>query len=337
MKHFFPLMALFLLSAPVLRADTVLLGPTNLRISETGEFSWVDQTPAPEAFDNFWAYRYYPADKKLTGKGVKVAVADSGITSHPEFNGKHIMGQDFTMSGGLSDLKNHGTGVAGIIGARGVRFIGIAPEASIVVYKIDDGSRLIGPQAAAAAVNALLKYNEEHPDDKIAVLNLSYGVSGGGFAALTNAINRAHDSGVTIVSPAGNYGFPGVFYPGTLSTVIAVGALASDGASVYPQSSYGPEVEFIAPGDRVYTAASDGGYTLMSGTSAAAGFVSAAAALAVEGFKKKNGRYPTVDEVKTALKAAAVKVPGVPDIAQGSGMIDVRKLEKQFAAENEKK
>ena len=41
--------------------------------------------------------------------------------------------------------------------------------------------------------------------------------------------------------------------------------------------------------------------------------------------------------MKTALKAAAVKVPGVPDIAQGSGMIDVRKLEKQFAAENEKK
>lgn len=75
MKHFFPLMALFLLSAPVLRADTVLLGPTNLRISETGEFSWVDQTPAPEAFDNFWAYRYYPADKKLTGKGVKIGRA----------------------------------------------------------------------------------------------------------------------------------------------------------------------------------------------------------------------------------------------------------------------
>ena len=69
----------------------------------------------------------------------------------------------------------------------------------------------------------------------------------------------------------------------------------------------------------------------MSGTSAAAGFVSGAAALAVEGLKKKLGRYPTAQEVKDALKKAAVKIPGLPDIAQGNGMIDIRKLEKQFS------
>lgn len=313
-------------------ADTVFLGPTNLRVSDQGEFSWVDTTPKPEAFDNLWAYRYYPIEKKLTGMGVKVAVADSGISSHPEFNGKHIMGQDFTMSGALTDLKNHGTGVAGIIGARGLRFTGIAPEASLLIYKIDDGSRLIGPQAAANALNTILTYNEQNPNDKITVINLSYGVSGGGYAALTNAVNRAHDSGITIVSPAGNYGFPGVFYPANLSTVIAVSALGADGKTLYPNSAYGPEVDFIAPGDRVFTASSDGGYTLMSGTSAAAGFVSAAAALAVEGLTRQLGCYPTAQEVKDALKKAAVKIPGLPDIAQGNGMIDVAKLESQFEA-----
>lgn len=319
------------------QADTLLLGPTNLRMSESGEFSWVDNTPAPQEFDNFWAYKYYPSDKKLTGEGVKIAVADSGIVPHPEFNGKHIVGQDFTLSGAMTDLKDHGTGVAGIIGARGVKFTGIAPKASVVVYKIDDGSRLIAPQAVAAAVNTLLKYNEEHPEDKIAVLNLSYGISGGGMVALTDAINRAYESGVTIVAPAGNYGFPGVFYPANLSTVIAVGALAYDGHSAYTNSSYGPEVEFIAPGDRVYTASADGDYILMSGTSAAAGFVSAAAALAVEGYKKALGRYPTAAEVRSALKAAAVKVSGVPEVAQGNGLIDVRKLEDQFVKQDDKK
>ncbi len=310
--------------------DTLFLGPTNLRVSEEGEFSWVDMTPKPEEFDNLWAYRKYPLEKKLTGLGVNVAVADSGITSHTEFNGKHIMGQDFTLSGALTDVKNHGTGLAGIIGARGVRFTGVAPSASLLIYKIDDGSRLIGPQAAAAAVNTLLNYNEQNPTRKITVLNLSYGVSGGGYAALTQAVNRAHDSGVTVVSPAGNYGFPGVFYPANLSTVLAVSALAADGKSLYPGSSYGPEVDFIAPGDRVYTASADGDYTLMSGTSAAAAFVSAAAALAVEGLQKQLGRYPTAEEVKDALKKAAVKIPGLPDIAQGNGLIDVRLLEKQF-------
>ena len=331
MKRLFVLFALFGLSVSVM-ADPMLLGPTNLRISDDGNFSAAPKAQkAEDPFDNFWAYRLYPPLKNLKGKGVKVAVADSGIVSHAEFNGKHIMGQDFTMSGSFTDIKNHGTGVAGIIGARGVQFTGIAPQASLVVYKIDDGSRLIGPQAVTSAVNTLLTYNEEHPDDKITVLNLSYGVSAGGSIPLTNAINKAHDSGVTIVCPAGNYPFPGVFYPGKLSTVIAVSALSADGKNIYPQSSYGPEVDFIAPGDKVFTAAADGDYTLMSGTSAAAGFVSGAAALAVEGLKKKLGRYPTAQEVKDSLKKAAVKIPGLPDIAQGNGMIDIRKLEKQFS------
>ena len=318
---------LFALSAH--GADTLFLGPTHLRIDENGDFAPAEKTSSAEPFDNLWAYRVLPADKKLTGKGVKIAVADSGVSPHPELNGKQIIGQDFTLSGSLADTKNHGTGVAAIIGARGVRFMGAAPEASIWVYKIDDGSRLISPQVVANALNTILSYNEKNPNDKITVINLSYGVSGGGHIPLTNAINRAHDSGVTVVVPAGNFGYPGVFYPANLSTVLAVSALGADGEHLYANSAYGPEVDFTAPGDRVYTASSDGGYTLMSGTSAAAAFVTAAAALAVEGLTQKLGRYPTPEEVKNALKASAVKVPGLPDIAQGNGLIDIAKLEQQ--------
>lgn len=326
------LLFLFLINVflPVVAADTLFLGPRNMRVSEDGEFSWIDVTPEPEAFDNLWAYRLFPAEKKLTGKGVTVAVADSGIMSHPEFNGKNIQGQDFTMSGFITDIKNHGTGVAGVIGARGLRFTGIAPNASILVYKIDDGSRLVGPQAAVSALNAIFDYNQQNPNQKIAVVNLSYGASGGGSVPLTNAINRLHDSGVVIVCPAGNDGFPGVHYPANLDTTLAVGALASDQRNVYAHSSFGPQLDFIAPGDRVYTTSNDGGYTLMSGSSVAAGFVSAAAALAVEGFKNKNGRYPTVSEVKEVLKSVSEKLAGVPDLKQGNGIINVRKLEEMF-------
>jgi len=310
--------------------DTLFLGPRNLRVSEDGVFSRVEEKPAAQPFDNLWAYKLYPAQKKLTGRGVIVAVADSGISSHVEFNGKNIQGQDFTQSASIADLKNHGTGVAGIIGARGVRFTGIAPEAQLFIYKIDDGSRLIGPQAATAAINTLLTYNEQHPDAKIAVLNLSYGVHNGGNVPLTNAINRAHDSGVLVVCPSGNFGYPGVHYPANLGSTVAVGALAADGKHAYTNSTFGPQLDFIAPGERVYTTDADGSYTLMSGTSAAAGFVSAAAALAVEGLKKKLGRYPTAEEIKQSLVAAATQVPGVPREQQGYGLIDVNKLEEQF-------
>ena len=161
--------------------DTLFIGPTHLRVSEDGEISAAPAQTPKEKFDELWAYRYYPADKKLTGKGVTVAVADSGISSHVEFNGKNIQGQDFTLSSSIEDLKNHGTSVAGIIGARGVNFQGVAPQANLIIYKIDDGSRLIGPQAATSAVNTVLAYNEANPDKKISVLNLSYGVSNGGY------------------------------------------------------------------------------------------------------------------------------------------------------------
>ena len=312
--------------------DTLFIGPRNMRVSEDGDFSWVDLTPTPEMFDNQWAYRLYPEDKKLTGKGVTVAIADSGISSHIEFNGKHIQGKDFTLSPSIDDLKNHGTGVAGIIGARGVRFTGIAPEASLIIYKIDDGSQLIAPQAVTAAVNTLVQYNEQNPESRVSVLNLSYGILPGGSAQLTAALDRAYQNGIVIVCPSGNVGYPGVHYPASLGITLAVGALAADKTHAYSNSSYGPQIDFIAPGDRIYTTDSDGEYTLMSGTSAAAAFVSAAAALAVEGLKKKLGRYPTVDEVKDTLKAASYPVKGIDPAKQGNGFIDIKKLETLLGA-----
>lgn len=310
-----------------------MFGPSHLRVNEDGKIIEAKKKEKkPEPFDNLWAYRALPSERKLTGKGVTIAIADSGISSHPEFNGKNIQGQDFTLSGHIGDLKGHGTAVAGVVGARGVHFTGIAPDAKIIVYKIDDGSRLIGPQAAAAAVNTVIRYNEENPHAPISVLNLSYGVSNGGFAALSNAINRARETGVIVVCPAGNLPYPGVHYPANMTTTLAVGALASDGTNAYENSSYGKEVDFIAPGDRVFTAAADGGYALVSGTSVASGFVTGAAAIAVEGLKKQLGRFPTADEVLAVLRKAAVKLPHVPDAKQGNGVIDIKKLENSFSA-----
>ncbi|MBE6421755.1 MAG: hypothetical protein E7027_06510, partial [Elusimicrobium sp.] len=59
------LLFLFLINVflPVVAADTLFLGPRNMRVSEDGEFSWIDVTPEPEAFDNLWAYRLFPAEK----------------------------------------------------------------------------------------------------------------------------------------------------------------------------------------------------------------------------------------------------------------------------------
>lgn len=306
-----------------------LLGPRNLEVTEEGEFIAVKpKEKAEKPFDNFWAYRLYPSkDKKtLRGKGVNVAVLDSGIASNAEFNGKAVKLQDFTGSGSATDVKGHGTAIAGIIGAKGLQVTGLAPDAKLFIFKVDDGGPMVAPQPVTAALNAVLRYNEENPGDKISVVNLSYGVDAG-FEPLSQAVRALYKNGVVIVAPAGNYGLPGVRYPASMGEVIAVSALAADGKSAYPSSSYGPQVEFIAPGDRVLAPAVDGNYTLLGGTSVAAGFVSAAAALAVEKYRAQNKAEPSVEDVRALLRSAAHKIDGIHDLKQGYGLIDVTRLE----------
>ena len=313
---------------------TVLIGaPKNLGIDDHGNFyRKMPRRPAKPAAraELFWAQNLYPQDEVFSGKGVRVAIVDSGISSHSEFNGKNITGQDFTLSGAIADTKDHGTCIAGIIGARGEYLRGIAPDASLVIYKVDDGSELIAPQAIAAAINSILEHNAKNPSAKISVVNLSYGILSGAYAPLSEALARAYKEGVVVVAPSGNAPFPEVAYPASLSEVIAVSALAADGASAYANSSFGPEVDFIAPGEKVYTTSADGGYMLMSGTSIATAFVSAAAAIAVQGLRAKLGREPSAEEVKNSLKAACVKLTEIPAAKQGNGFIDVSRLIKQF-------
>lgn len=312
-------------------ARALFLGPTHLDVTDDGEFVAVNPPKEDPAFDNFWAYRIYPSkdQKKLRGKGVNVAVLDSGIGSNAEFNHKKAKLQDFTGSGSTADTDGHGTALAGVISAGGVRISGLAPDVTLFVFKIAQGGQMISPQAAANALNAVLQYNKENPQDKISVVNLSYGVQGGGFEPLSRAVRALYEQGVTLVAPSGNYAYPGVHYPANMPEVIAVSAMAADG-SAYAHSSYGPQVEFIAPGDRVLVPSPDGNYTLMSGTSVAAGFVSAAAALAVEGYRNKHKKDPSPEEVRSALRSAAKKITAVHALKQGSGWIDVYALEKQF-------
>lgn len=326
MKLLLALLALFVVS-PCCAQE--LLGPRDLAVVNNELVRVKPQPTKVEPFNSLWAYDAFAPHRRLTGKGVTVAVLDSGISSHPEFNGKNIQGKDFSGSGTLNDLRGHGTALIGVIAAKGIKFKGVAPQASVIAYKVDYGVLQTAPQALAAAMNAVLEYNRNNPNQKIAVVNLSYGVNGGGYAPLSEAIRQAYESGVVVVAPTGNTDFPGVDYPANMPEVIAVGALAYDGG-IYGKSSYGPQLDFLAPGDRVYSTSNDQDYNYTSGTSISSAYVAGLAALAVEGLYKKMGTWPTVPEVRDALKAAAVKLPGVPDLRQGYGVIDVKRLERQF-------
>ncbi|MFS0783857.1 S8 family serine peptidase [Bacillus sp. 1P06AnD] len=192
---------------------------------------------------------YDQKKNRLTGKGIKVGVIDTGVDYlHPDLRKAYRGGRD------LVDLDNdpmetkkpareatfHGTHVAGIIAANG-KGVGIAPEAELYAY------RALGPggsgnsESVIAAIEAAI-------EDKMDVINLSLGSSvNAPDMPVTEALNRAVSFGITAVVSSGNSG-PGVWTvgsPGTAEKAISVGASSPPINSPFLQAGLGNTTTYI--------------------------------------------------------------------------------------------
>jgi minor extracellular serine protease Vpr len=165
---------------------------------------------------------------RLTGKGVKVAVIDTGVDyHHPDLYMNYKGGYDF-IDGDKDPMETkgadksetiHGTHVAGIIAANG-KLKGIAPEAEIIAY------RALGPGGMGTS-DEVIAAIEKAIEDKVDIINLSLGNSVNGPDWPTSiALDRAVESGIVAVTSSGNSG-PDVWTvgsPGTSAKAISVGA-----------------------------------------------------------------------------------------------------------------
>ncbi|MEH7222173.1 S8 family serine peptidase [Bacillus sp. JJ1566] len=167
-------------------------------------------------------------DHRLTGKGVKVGVIDTGVDyTHPDLRRNYkggydlVDGDDDPMETRGVEGRNtsHGTHVAGIIAANG-KIKGVAPEADIVGYRaLGPGGMGTSEQVIAAIDKAI--------EDKVDVINLSLGNTINGPDWPTSlALDKATEKGIVAVTSSGNSG-PKVWTvgsPGTSSKAISVGA-----------------------------------------------------------------------------------------------------------------
>lgn len=228
-----------------------------------------------------------------TGRGVTVAVLDTGVrTGGPDGLTTLLAGSN-TYSGGsnATDNNGHGTFVAGTIGQRtnnGVGVAGIAYDAKILPVKVmgDDGAGDV-----AAIANGLV-YATDHGAQ---VANLSLG-SAYPSSTLESACRYAYDRGVTVIAASGNSYDTSLSYPARYDSVIAVGATGYSGSRA-GYSNRGTGLDLVAPGgdlskdengdgyaDGILQETIEGGawtYTFWEGTSMAAPHVSAAAALLI--------------------------------------------------------
>lgn len=217
-----------------------------------------------------WSYQAVRANeaaqKGLTGKGVKVAVIDSGISPHPELT---IAGGtstvDYTSS--WTDDNGHGTHVAGIIGAHrnGTGIVGVAPDANLYAVKAMN-------EKGEGTLQDILEGIDWSIANGMDIINLSLGTEADS-RMMHDMINKAYARGIMLVGAAGNDGVADgtgntVDYPAKYDSIIAVAAIDRY-LKRATFSSTGNEVEASAPGVDVLSTYTGGRYAYMSGTSQA--------------------------------------------------------------------
>jgi len=277
-----------------------------------------DAGPDPAGYENQGAYQqvsWGDSARRATGDGVVVAVLDTGIDAgHPVFAGRLLPGYNAVdpgsepldvADGAGSAAVGHGTMVAGIV-AR------IAPEARIMPVKILNGAgKGRGINAAKGIYFAVAQGAR--------ILNMSFG-SFRRSAALNEALDHAERAGAVLVGSAGNEGLERVHFPATGKGALAVGAVEADYTKA-AYSNYGSWIRVVAPGTGIRSTYPGGGYATWTGTSFAAPFVSAAAALLFS-----TGPGMTEDLVKSTLRGTARSVdpmnPGYEG-KLGNGIIDM--------------
>ncbi|BAZ04077.1 S8 family peptidase [Calothrix sp. NIES-3974] len=178
------------------------------------------------------------------GKGVTVAVIDTGITKVRDLvETNFVKGYDFVNEKeDASDDNGHGTHVAGTIAQatnNSYGVVGVAYEASLMPLKVLDGYG----SGTVADIAEAIRFAADNGAD---VINMSLG-GGGESQLMKDAINYAHSKGVVIVAAAGNENDNGVAYPARYPHVIGVSATGRDGTKA-DYSNFGAGVDISAPG-----------------------------------------------------------------------------------------
>jgi subtilisin family serine protease len=192
-----------------------------------------------------------PHDSGTLGKGVRIAVLDTGVDAdHPDLANciNHAESRAFTLHDDMSDYDGHGTHIAGIIAGSGAAsrgfMAGIAPASTLVVYKIVHRRIDVEMNATAAVLAAI--------DAKVDIINYSHGYHPKDLHApwlwsdelnhLEEAFELAAARGILCVVAAGNRGPTegSITRPGGLMSVLTVASHAAGAAEVADTSSRGP-------------------------------------------------------------------------------------------------
>ncbi|WP_205324349.1 S8 family serine peptidase [Glycomyces sp. YM15] len=200
----------------------------------TTENAWVPELiQAPAAWET------------TKGKGITVAVIDTGIGEHPYFEDKDILDGytvfDSEDGTGWHDTHGHGTAVAaGVLLA--------APEATIMPVRLEAGATDFGGAMGSKEFEAIRWAVDNGAD----VLVAPWGLTGAETVftgEYLETLQYVIDKGAIVVAGAGNDPAEEVAYPASVPGVVAVTGTDSNGSIWYDNLTTGPEVVVAGPAD----------------------------------------------------------------------------------------
>ena len=301
-----------------------------------------------------------------TGKGVDVAVIDTGVSPVAGLStpGKVLNGPDLSLESQSSNLQyldtnGHGTFMAGVIAGNDGQpggYRGVAPGARILSVKVGDADGGVDVSQVIAAIDWIVQHRYDNGMN-VRVINLSYGTNSTqayNVDPLAYAVEQAWKAGIVVIAATGNSGYqkyslaPGLADPSYDPQVIAVGAadtlgtpslwddqvasFSADAASC-SRGCRAPDV--IAPGTHMQGLRVPGSYLDQNFSSAVLGDqyfrgsgTSEATAFTSGAVALLLQKYPqaTPDQVKAMLLSNSDKLHSFNWKDAGSGELDMRAL-----------
>lgn len=254
-------------------------------------------------------------DNSKWGKGVLVAVLDTGVGEHPTLSGMIRRADGIAQHGDLSLLNGHGTAVASLIAGSNSLAAGVAPGATLLSLRITNDAGTSDSFSLAAGIIAAV-------DAGAQVINISMG-SYGNAAIVHDAVRYAQERGSVIVASAGNNAAGQPSYPAAYPGVVSVGAVDARGEHM-TFSNTGANLSLAAPGFEVNAAWPNQQLIGFTGTSASAPIVSGAIAATMS----QGGSSMLTAQQAATVVMANLNDTGAPgaDIYYGSGLVDLGRV-----------
>ncbi len=224
--------------------------------------------------------------KKITGKGVTVAVVDTGIElAHEDLRNRIVAHHNFVPASSYHG-EIHGTAVAGIIAAssNGLGILGIAPEVNLLALRACQ--QLQDKKARGRCFStSIVRSVDTAIRANVDIVNMSLGCQAKD-PLLTKMIDAGNKKGLIFTAPVGNTSAgQQISFPASHGKVVSVAGFDESGRPL-PNATLAARAKTVAPATNLLTTTPESKYNFMDGTSLASASISGLLSLSIQ----KRGR-----------------------------------------------